>query len=128
MRFIFLLLSAVVLLAGCETDKPSSKLQVNRIGNPTAQEVLSNNPEANILMHSEVVFISGIQWVEEEDLTKDEYVTEITMQTNDGERFINGAANKLPLGTKIYRVRERGDIVIAETEEGDVRYYKLVEG
>lgn len=122
-------LCAVVLfvLSGCGSLNTSQQ-EVVTIGNPTAGEVLSLNPEANIFMYSDTIYMADVEWVNELELTKDRAVTEIVKQTNDVHEFENGTANHLKAGTKIYRVKERGDILIAETEEGDVRFYQLVEG
>ncbi|RJE90257.1 hypothetical protein D3P07_08605 [Paenibacillus sp. 1011MAR3C5] len=133
MKTWILMICSALVLAGCSAnpgklDKQKNSSQFN-IGNPTPQEVLEGKPDANIMMHQDIVLIEGVDWVNEEELTKDELLLEISMQTDDAAKFENGAANQLPVGTKVvYRVKERGDILIAETDKGDVRYYKLVEG
>jgi hypothetical protein len=129
-KVIFVLLLHLFLtlfLIGCESNN-SSKIQENYIGNPTADEVLTENPNANIFMFSDIIYNAGVPWVDELQLIKDQYITEITKQTDIGRDFVNGTANKLNVGTKIYSVKERGNILIAETENGDIRFYNLVEG
>jgi hypothetical protein len=79
-------------------------------------------------MYKDTIYNAGVPWVDELKLTKDIQVTEISHQSNDDKDFKNGTANKLEGGTKIFRVKERNDILIAETEKGDIRFYKLVEG
>ncbi|KRE49841.1 hypothetical protein [Paenibacillus sp. Soil724D2] len=87
------------------------------------------DPNANVFMCKDTIYKAGIPWVDELKLTKDIQVTEITHQSNKGKAFKNGTANKLAVGTKIFRVKERNDILIAETEGGeDIRFYQLVEG
>jgi hypothetical protein len=98
------------------------------IGNPNAQDVLKIEAKANIFMYKDTIYKAGISWVDELKLTKDIQITEITLQRIKGKDFKNGTANILTVGTKIYRVKERNDIIIAETEQGDVRFYQLVEG
>ncbi|REK77038.1 hypothetical protein [Paenibacillus paeoniae] len=130
MKGWLLVICMVMVLAGCGTgtfEKKNGTIP-NSIGNPTVQEVLKGNPEANMIMYNDVVLVSGIDWVDEVELTKGEFLLEITLKTDDAEQFENGAANQLPIGTKIYGAKERGDIVIAETDAGDIRYFKLVEG
>lgn len=102
--------------------------EVLTIGNPNADKVLKMDPNANILMYQNIVYNAGVQWVNDLKLTKDKLVTEITQQSEDGKDFENGTANKLTLGTKIYSVKDRNDILIAETKDGDIRFYNLVEG
>ncbi|MFF2887360.1 hypothetical protein [Paenibacillus sp. NPDC057967] len=129
---LMIIISSALVLAGCNasTEKMEEKKSSSQynMGNPTPQEVLEGRPDANIMMVQDIVLLSGIDWVNEEELTKDELLLEITLQTDDAAKFVNGAANELPVGTKVYRVKERGDILIADTDKGDVRYYKLVEG
>jgi hypothetical protein len=78
--------------------------------------------------HEGIIYKAGVSWVDELELTKDQYITEIVEQSDDGKDFINGTANKLAVGTKIFKVKDRRDILIAETEDGDIRFLKLVEG
>lgn len=122
-----LIIFMFLLLIGCESNAllPNT-VQVK--GNPTAETVLKENPTANIFMYSDLIYTAGVEWVDELELTKDQLITEIAEQKSAGHLFKNGTANKLPLGTKIYSVGERRDVLIAETEEGDLRFYMLVEG
>ncbi|WP_282937534.1 hypothetical protein [Paenibacillus sp. RC67] len=130
MRFIvFILLLTCFITTGCTKEEIlMTSEQTKTIGNPTAQEVLSMDPNANVFMCKDMIYNAGIPWVDELKLTKDIQLTEITHQSNDGKAFKNGTANKLTVGTKIFRVKERNDILIAETERGDIRFYQLVEG
>jgi hypothetical protein len=106
----------------------SACTSTNTIGNPSAQDVLRMDPKATVFMYKDTIYNAGIPWVDELKLTKDIQVTEITHQSKNGKAFKNGTANNLVVGTKIYRVKERNDILLAETEKGDIRFYQLVEG
>ncbi len=129
---MYVVICSFSLLIGCgkEPTKQISEQQseTNTIGNPTAQEVLRMDSNANIFMYRDTIYNAGVSWVGELNLTKDVQVTEISHQSNVGKDFKNGTANKLEVGTKIFRVKERNDILIAETEKGDIRFYQLVEG
>jgi hypothetical protein len=125
--FLLINITSILIPLGCESNN-SSDIQVFSTANPTAEEVLSENPDADIFMFSEIIYNAGISWVDELELTKDKYITEIMKHSDEGKDFVNGTANKLSVGTKIYRVKERGDILISETENGDIRFYNLVEG
>ncbi|WP_261301819.1 hypothetical protein [Paenibacillus andongensis] len=130
MRIVmFILLLTCFITAGCTKNEIlMTSEQTKTIGNPTAQEVLRMDPNANVFMCKDTIYKAGIPWVDELKLTKDIQVTEITQQSNNGKAFKNGTANKLVVGTKIFRVKERNDILIAETEREDIRLYQLVEG
>ncbi|MGZ9585852.1 hypothetical protein [Paenibacillus marinisediminis] len=129
---IYVVICSFALLIGC--DKGPTKqiseqhIETTTIGNPTAQEVLRMDSNANIFMYKDTIYNAGVSWVDELELTKDIQVTEISHQSNNDKDFKNGTANKLEVGTKIFRVKERNDILIAETEKGDIRFYQLVEG
>ncbi|WP_256758160.1 hypothetical protein [Cohnella sp. WQ 127256] len=121
MRIVmYILLLVCFITTGCTSTKT--------IGNPTASEVLKMEPNANVFMYKDTIYNAGIPWVDELELTKDIQETEITRQSNKGRAFKNGTANKLGVGTKVFRVKERNDMLIAETEGGDIRFYQLVEG
>lgn len=134
MKAWVLIVCTALLLAGCGTDqakqvgKKKSSFEEQVLGNPTPQMVLQRNPAADIMLYNNIVLIIGSDWVNEIELTKDELLLEISLQTDDPVKFVNGAASSLPVGTKVYKVKERGDILIAETNRGDIRYFKLLEG
>ncbi len=129
---IYVVICSFAFLNGCgkEPTKQISEqhIETKTIGNPTAQEVLRMDSNANIFMYKDTIYNAGVPWVDELKLTKGIQVTEITHQSNNGKAFNNGSANKLEVGTKIFRVKERNDILIAETGRGDIRFYQLVEG
>lgn len=115
------------IIAGCNSgNRPVTG--ESSTSNPTAEDILSDNPNANIFMFTDIIYNTGIPWVDELELHKDQVVTEILEQSGDGKEFKNGTATQLPVGTKIYSTQERSDILIAETEDGDIRFYGLVEG
>ncbi|MDF9841862.1 MULTISPECIES: hypothetical protein [unclassified Paenibacillus] len=113
----------VWVLSGCSLNTGS-----NTTGNPTANDVLNADPAANIFMYQDIIYSAGIDWVNELPLSKDKEITEVIEQQKDGRKFKNGTANKLEPGTKIFSAKERNDIIIAETADGEVRFYSLIEG
>ena len=92
--------------------------------NPTVEEILSQDPDADILYLDEIVYATNIDWVDELALTKGEEIGEVEKNTTSSKEFINKTANVLPVGTKIYRAKERNGMLIAD----DKYYYALVEG
>jgi hypothetical protein len=99
-------------------------------GNPTVEEILQNNKDADIFMLNGVVYTNAedIEWVNAKKLTLGEEVVEISKQTTDSNKIENGTATKLPVGTKIYEPLEKGDIYIAVVEGKEIRYLGLREG
>lgn len=100
------------------------------IGSPTAYEILSKNKKEDIFLMNEVVYVNAekIDWVKKKKLTLGNVVLEIVRQSSDGEDFTEGTATKLPVGTKIYKPIEKGDIYIAIVEGREIRYLGLREG
>ncbi|WP_052339400.1 hypothetical protein [Gorillibacterium massiliense] len=96
--------------------------------NATAEEVLAQIPDANIFMYKNTIYNAGVDWVDDLRLTLGEQETEITARRALGKAFQDGTANKLPVGTKIFRVKERNDVLVADTKEGYILFYQLVEG
>lgn len=92
--------------------------------NPTVEEILSQDPDADILYIDDIVYATNIDWVDELALTKGEEIGEVEKNTTSSKEFINKTANVLPVGTKIYRAKERNGMLIAD----DKYYYALVEG
>ncbi|MNI05035.1 hypothetical protein D3C73_579790 [compost metagenome] len=126
---VFFLLFMCFITTGCTKDEILiTSEQTKTIGNPTAEDVLTMYPNANVFLYKDTIYNAGIPWVNELKLTKDIQITEITHQSKNGKAFNNGTANELAIGTKIFRVKERNDILIAETDKGDIRFYQLVEG
>jgi hypothetical protein len=99
-------------------------------GNPTVEEILQTNKDADIFVLNGIVYKNAedIDWVNAKNLTLGEKVIEITKQTNDSKDFQNGTATNLPIGTRIYEPVEKGDIYIAIVEDKEIRYLGLREG
>lgn len=121
--FIFLFM----LLTGC-MNAQEDNITVKVIGNPDASEVLSLDSNANIFMFRDLIYKTGIDWVDELVLTPNEEIGEIKNQTSIAEEFLNGTSNVLPVGTKIYSSKEQEDILLVEIDGAILKYYALVEG
>lgn len=101
---------------------------------PNAEEILSQESDADIFMFNDVIYQYGVDWVEELKLSTGEKIGEITDSAEEGDlNYTNGMANKLPLGSVIYEVEEKvadendinedfNDILIVE-DNGDQKYY-----
>lgn len=104
---MFVVIIFILLLAGC-TGVPGEETP----GYLTKKQVLKENPEADYFELNDKVYVRGIGWIEEVELTKDEIIGEIE----------EGMASDLPLGTKIFAPKERRDILIAENNGIEIRY------
>ncbi len=118
-----------VLLAACGNGNTDYSIGVDSTENPDAEGVLNLDPEADIFQFNDVIYTTGIDWVEEKDLTKNKQIGEIKEKNEDDTNFSNGTANKLPVGTKIYTTKEESDMFLIVESEGETKkYYALVEG
>ncbi|MDW0111162.1 hypothetical protein [Sporosarcina aquimarina] len=124
----FMLLTAF----GCTNPLDTNVVEVHTTGNPDAEEILTLEPEADIFQFEGVIYKTGNDWVEEMTLTKEEQVGEITTRNDINTNFENNMANKLPVGAKIYSVKESkevgGLILLVESEGELIKYVGLVEG
>jgi len=125
---IFILLTAV----GCSNSSITSTTETHTTENPDAKEILTSDPEADIFQFDGVIYQTGIDWVEELTLTKDEQVGEIKTRNDTDTNFEDDMSNKLPVGAKIYSAKESGEvggpILLVESEGKLFKYYGLVEG
>ncbi len=122
-----LLLSFVFLLSGCTAQSGNEDAVIK----PTPESILDENPEADILYKGSTVYknASEIGWVMESGFSKGEEIGIVTKQTKKPEWFEHLTATQLLVGTKLYEAEDvNGDVIIAETEEGDIPYLGLNEG
>ena len=132
-RLLLGLVIFVLLIAGgCSNSSNKGKVEVHKTENSNAEEVLKLDPEADIFQFNGVIYQTGIDWVEELTLTKDEQVGEIKTKNETDTNFEDEMSNKLPVGAKIFSVKEKeeigGPILLVESEGKLYKYYGLVEG
>lgn len=134
-RLFFSLVFFVILTAyGCSSSPGSSspgtgKLKVNSPKNPDAEEVIASDPAADIFQFEGLIYVKGIDWVEELTLTKGEQVGEIKKRNDTDTNFENEMSNKLPVGAKIFSpIEKRGPILLVESEGKILKYLALIEG
>ena len=131
--FIPIIFTVVIfVLAGCSQGSSSANSQAETItvtpGNPDANEILGLNSEADIFQWGDIIYTTNVEWVEKLELTKDEQIGEITKNSTNPDDFINGTANKLPVGAKIFSVKEDGGFLLVEYNQQLKKYLMLVEG
>lgn len=124
----FLFLFLLLVLMACSGNSE----QEYTTHNPTPEEVLSMDKEADIFVEGDLVYTNAqdIDWVNEKELPGEE-IGEIEKQTEDSGDFENFTASKLPEGTKVYEPEEDdigGYIYIIKKGDEEIRYLGLVEG
>ena len=118
----------VLTFVGCSNDNDPTSVS-NSEENPTAEEILKGNSEADILMYHGIIYKTNLDWVDELTLTKGEQVGEIKEQAMEGNYdYSNEMANKLSVGSIIFEAKERDDVLIVEDNGETHYYYALVEG
>ena len=85
---------------------------LNEGGVLSKEQVLKQNPDADIFEFDGKVYKTGVDWIEKEELIKDDQIGEIS----------EGMANKLPVGAKIFSTKERRDILLVEYDGNEKRY------
>lgn len=126
MRIIVLVL--IIILSGCMGSNSDAMDPPN---NPTPTTVLKENPDADILYKGNTVYqnASDIEWVMESGFKKGDDLGVVEKQVKKPEGFRNLTATHLLVGTKLYEAENiSGDVIIAETEEGDIPYLAMKEG
>lgn len=122
--FYGLIALALFMITGCNIQGGTTIVSINSID---AEEVLTLDSDADIFQYDGVIYKTNIDWVEELSLTKDVQIGEI--KKNDANTdFRDEMSNKLPVGTKIFSTKERGDILIVESEGEIKKYLAIVEG
>lgn len=117
------------IFSGC-TDKPTKIIPNKSLGNPSAKNILLQNPEADIFMSRGIIYSNAddFNWVNAQALTLGAEVTEIKRQSSDSGGFVDGTATKLSVGTKIYQSKQKENIYIAVVNGKSIPYLALREG
>lgn len=121
--FFVSILLIIVTVAGCSAGE--EEVTIDSID---AEEVLSLDPDADIFQFDGVIYQTNIDWVEELALTKDVQIGEIKKRNDTNTDFSDDMSNKLPVGTKIFSAKERGDILLVELYGEILKYLAVVEG
>ncbi|WP_442600203.1 hypothetical protein [Neobacillus sp. D3-1R] len=99
--------------------------------NPTAIEVLKENPKADIFQYEGLIYsnASQLDWVQEKEFKKGELLGKIINRTHNGRLFTDGVSSQLPVGTKIYQTSSKGvGFLIVENNGQEIVYLALIEG
>lgn len=126
LKFIYLLIFSLFVLIGCADKNKDINVSVSK--NPDAQEVLSLDSNADIFQWNDIIYKTNIDWINELQFTENSKVGKIEANSSNAVEFKNGTANKLSVGTEIFTVKERNDVLMVK-DDGEVKfYYLLAEG
>lgn len=128
---LFISLLSLILIA-CSGNN-EKEIAVYESHNPTPEEILLENKDADIFLVDDLVFINAedVTWVQEEKLIIEKEIGKIEKQSSDSKVFENFTASKLPVGTKVYEPKENivgGFIYIVKKDNEEIRYVGLSEG
>lgn len=130
MRKFMFMVGILLLMTGCHFTSAGSE-KVHTMSKPTAEEILAEDHEADIFQYNNVIYINAtnIDWVQEKTYDKGAKLSEITRKQDDSTQFIDGTANKLPIGTNVFQTKGNGLLLLMiEKEDKEVIYLGLVEG
>lgn len=123
--FYVLIILTLFTITGCSNGGETTKVTIDSID---VEEVLTLDPDANIFQYDGVIYKTNIDWVEEIPLTKDVQIGKIKTRNDANTDFKDEMSNILPVGAKIFSAKERGDILIVESEGETLKYLAIVEG
>lgn len=115
---MFLLLAS--LITGCFRSTKN---------NAIPEEVLKENPNADFLIIDNTVYknVEDVQWVRDISVKEGSVLGRIN-KTKVKRNFKNWSATMLDIGTEVYKLEGREDIVLAKKEDKYIPYIKYVEG
>lgn len=119
------LIILIFFITGCTNDSIDQPANDATSGNPTPEERLSENPDADIIMIDNITHINAEEInrrINEGDLALGEKVLEVKVQSTNASDFKTGTASKLPVGTEIFRAKNRNSAYIAVVN-GKMRLY-----
>lgn len=111
------------VLAACTSNKDISTTSPTK---PNAEEVLSQEKDADIFQLNGTIYETNIDWVDELEVTKSQEIGIIKQKSKSN--FEDGTASTLEKGTKIFSVKERDDVLLVEVNGEIKKYYALTEG
>lgn len=123
----FLLL--IFSLFGCtNTHEVPVSTNVNSTTNSIAKEILNTDVNADFFQWGDVIYQTEVEWIDELLLQEGEQIGVIEFEASETKDFKNGTANKLPIGAKIYSVKENHSILVVKYVHQTKRYLALLEG
>lgn len=126
--YICLLVFGLVLgFVGCM--KEVEEVKVNTSDNDDPENIYRKRPDIDMFVYNGIAYVNAedVDWVMKLELTPDVLLCQIEAQYVDG-KFKNYDSTKLEVGTEVYLVEERSDILVVKIGEIYYRYLAWVEG
>lgn len=119
-KVIIMLFAFLYLFAGCSTTS-SSKL--------SPETLLKDKPDADFFIMNSTIYVNAldIEWIKEIPLNEGIVLGKIN-NTGVKNNFKDWDATKLDIGTVIYELEGRKDIVLINIDGKYIPYLKYVEG
>lgn len=121
---IFVGIVTILILISCTNQN----VTINESKPPDAKELLNLDSNADFFQWENRIYQTGIEWVDQLDIQMGEQIGEIKAKSTNPQKFSNGVATKLPIGSKIFSVKDRDDILIVKNDNNEKRYFLLTEG
>ncbi|SHI54147.1 hypothetical protein SAMN05444401_0949 [Clostridium amylolyticum] len=119
-KAIIIFFTLLYLLAGCSTTTSN---------NVSPQSLLKDNPDADFFIMNSTIYINAmdIEWVKDLPLKEGIALGKIN-NTGVKNNFKDWDATILNIGTVIYELEGRKDIVLIKIDDKYIPYLKYVEG
>ncbi|MFC6040450.1 hypothetical protein ACFPYN_13565 [Paenisporosarcina macmurdoensis] len=130
-RIFFLVSALSFTIIGCSNEEQrttGSTETTETMDSIDAEEVIRLDSAADIFQYDGVIYKTNIDWVENLSLTKGSQIGEIKTRNKNATNFKNEESNIIPVGTKIFKAKERGDILVVEIDGELRKYLAIVEG
>ncbi|MGB8955023.1 MAG: hypothetical protein WCC10_06600 [Tumebacillaceae bacterium] len=136
MRALTVLLLTLVLLSGCmrsaaeEHPEKTAVTSTRTSHNPTPEEVLAQQPNADIFKFDGITFQKAEHREDLQTYKPGKRLSKIEAHYTPGKQpFLNGTATLLPIGTEIYDTDvPSGPVLIVKQGDRIIYYVGLVEG
>lgn len=119
-KVLFIFFTLLFLLSGCSTISSS---------NLSPETLLKDEPDADFFIMNSIIYVNAIdvEWVKEIPLKEGKFLGKIN-NTGVKSNFKDWDATKLDIGTEIYELATRNNIVIIKIDNNYMPYLKYVEG
>lgn len=119
-KVLFIFFTLLFLLSGCSTISSS---------NLSPETLLKDEPDADFFIMNSIIYVNAIdvEWVKEIPLKEGKFLGRIN-NTGVKSNFKDWDATKLDIGTEIYELATRNNIVIIKIDNNYMPYLKYVEG
>ena len=125
-KFLFSILVFVLIMltVGC-----AKEVTVSTSDNDNPENIYHQRPDIDMFVYNGIAYVNAeeVDWVMELELTPSVLLFQIEAQYVDGD-FENYVSTKLEVGTEVYLVEERSDLLLVSLDDKYYRYLAWIEG